>query len=263
MAKPLLPDDLWAEIEPLLPSPKPRRYRYPGRKPIDNRRALTGILFVLKSRIPWEMLPQEMGGDSGMTCWRRLREWQQAGVWEAIHHKLLERLEASDRIDWSQALVDSASIRAVGGGECTGPNPTDRARPGSKHHLITDARGIPLHAVLSGANAHDVTQLIALVDGITPVRSGRRGRPRHRPERVQGDRAYDSRAHRAALRTRNIQPQLARRNTPHGSGLGTTRWVVERSLAWLHQFRRLQVHFERRADIHEAFLFPGTRTHLL
>ncbi|WP_153018739.1 transposase, partial [Marichromatium gracile] len=70
MAKPLLPDDLWAEIKPLLPAPKPRRYRYPGRKPIDNRRALTGILFVLKSRIPWEMLPQEMGCGSGMTCWR-------------------------------------------------------------------------------------------------------------------------------------------------------------------------------------------------
>ncbi len=81
MARPLLSDELWALIEPLLPAPKPRRYRYPDRKPIDSRKALTGILFVLKSGIPWEMLPQEMGCGSGMTCWRRLRDWQQAGVW--------------------------------------------------------------------------------------------------------------------------------------------------------------------------------------
>lgn len=83
---------------------------------------------------------------------------------------------------------------------------------------------------------------------------GRRGRPRRRPDRVQGDRAYDSEPHRRVLRRRGIRPELARRNTAHGSGLGTTRWVVERTLAWLHQFRRLRVRYERRADIHEAFL---------
>jgi transposase len=254
MAKPLLPDELWAEIELLLPPPKPRRFRYPGRKPIDNRRALTGILFVLKSGIPWEMLPQEMDCGSGMTCWRRLRDWQQAGVWEALHAKLLDKLEASAAIDWSRAVVDSASIRAVGGGEKTGPNPTDRHKPGSKHHLITDAQGVPLAARLTGANRHDVTQLMPLVDAIGPVHGARRGRPRRRARSVQADRAYDSKAHRRALRRRHIKPLLARRNTAHGSGLGTTRWVVERTLAWLHQFRRLRVRFERRADIHEAFL---------
>ena len=116
MARPLLSDELWALIEPLLPPPKPRRYRYPGRKPIDSRKALTGILFVLKSGIPWEMLPQEMGCGSGMTCWRRLRDWQQAGVWEKLHEVLLAKLRAADEIDWSRAIVDSASIRAVGGG---------------------------------------------------------------------------------------------------------------------------------------------------
>ena len=91
MAKELVTDALWEMVEPLLPPPKPRRYRYPGRKPIENRKALTGILFVLKSGIPWEMLPQEMGCGSGMTCWRRLRDWQQAGVWEKLHATLLAR----------------------------------------------------------------------------------------------------------------------------------------------------------------------------
>src|SRR5438132_10919810 len=81
MAKPLLPDDLWEVIAPLLPPPKPRRRDHPGRKPIDNRKALTGILFVLKTGIQWEDLPQEMGCGCGMTCWRRLRDWQHAGVW--------------------------------------------------------------------------------------------------------------------------------------------------------------------------------------
>jgi transposase len=254
MAKPLVNNALWAEIEPLLPAPKPRRLRYPGRKPIDNRRALTGIVFVLESGIPWEMLPQEMNCGSVMTCRRRLRDWQQAGVWDALHAKLLEKLAGGAAIDWSRAVVDNGSVRAMGGGGKTGPNPTDRGKPGSKHHLITDARGLPPAAILTGANAHDVTQLIPLVDAIGPVRSGRRGRPRRRPQRVQADRAYDSRAHRRALRRRHIQPKLARRKTPHGSGLGITRRVVERTIAWPHQFRRLRVRFERREDIHEAFL---------
>ena len=117
MAKPLLPDELWNRIEPLLPPPKPRRFRYPGRKPIDNRKALIGILFVLKTGIHWEDLPQELGCGSGMTCWRRLRDWHKAGVWQALHELLLAELNAADRIDWSRAAVDSSSVRALGGGE--------------------------------------------------------------------------------------------------------------------------------------------------
>ena len=115
MAKPLLDEDLWELIEPLLPPPKPRRFRYPGRKPVLNRAALTGILFVLKTGIPWEHLPQEMGCGSGMTCWRRLRDWQLAGVWEEIHRVLLDRLRGAGKIDFSRAVVDSGTVRAVGG----------------------------------------------------------------------------------------------------------------------------------------------------
>jgi len=116
MPKPLVDDELWELIQPLLPPPKPRRRRYPGRKPLDNRQVLTGIFFVLKSGIPWEMLPQEMGCGSGMTCWRRLREWQEAGVWQRLHELLLSKLREADQIDWSRSVVDSGSIRSVGGG---------------------------------------------------------------------------------------------------------------------------------------------------
>ena len=142
------------------------------------------------------------------------------------------------------------------GGAKTGPNPTDRRKAGSKHHIITDARGVPFAAILTSANTHDVTQLLPLVEAIPPVR-GKRGRPRRKPDAAQGDRAYDSEPHRRSLREHNIRPILAKRRTEHGSGLGKYRWVVERTLAWLHQFRRLRIRFERRADIHEAFLSLG------
>jgi transposase len=112
MAKELVTDELWDTIEPLLPPepPKPQG----GRPRIDNRAALRGIVFVLKSAIPWQMLPQEMGCGSGMTCWRRLKEWQEAGVWEKLHRVLLERLGA-EQIEWERASLDSASIPAKRG----------------------------------------------------------------------------------------------------------------------------------------------------
>ena len=120
MAKQLLDDDLWNLIEPVLSPPRRRRFRFPGRKPISHRQALNGILFVLKTGIPWEYLPLELGCGSGMTCWRRLRDWQRRGVWEQLHHLLLNKLREADKIDWSRAVVDSTSVRAVFGGRRQG-----------------------------------------------------------------------------------------------------------------------------------------------
>jgi transposase len=115
MAKELVTDELWKIIEPLLPEepPKPKG----GRPRVDDRAALTGIIFVLKSGIPWEMLPMEMGCGSGVTCWRRLEEWQQAGVWERLHRVLLNRLGEADQIEWERVSLDSASIPAKKGAE--------------------------------------------------------------------------------------------------------------------------------------------------
>jgi transposase len=123
MAKPILDRKLWEIIEPLLPQPKKRRKRYPGRKPIDNRRALCAILFVLKTGLPWEHLPLELGWGSGMTAWRRLHTWQKQGVWKKIHEALLAHLQGADQIDWSRAVVDSSSVRAVHGGKKRAPAP--------------------------------------------------------------------------------------------------------------------------------------------
>jgi transposase len=113
MTKPILDDELWTLIEPLIPV-KGRRFKHPGRLPRDARACVNGILFVLFTGIPWEYLPREFGC-CGMTCWRRLRDWQAAGVWDAIHRVLLNHLRAADKLDWSRAVVDSSSVRAVGG----------------------------------------------------------------------------------------------------------------------------------------------------
>ena len=121
---------------------------------------------------------------------------------------------------------------------------------------MVDAGGVPLAAKLTGANRHDVTQLISLVDSIPPI-GGKVGAPLRKPKKVNGDRAYDSDPHRMTLSCRGIATELARRNTPHGSGLGVFRCVVEQTVALLHQFRRLRTRFDKRDDVHEAFMQLG------
>jgi transposase len=253
MAKPLLDDALWERIGPLLPPPKPRRFRYPGRKPLDNRQVLTGILFILKTGLPWEDLPCEMGCGSGMTCLNRLKDWHRAGVWQRLHQLLLAELRGADQLDWSRATVDASFTRALGGGEATGPNPTDRRKPGSKHHVLTDGQGIPLAATVTAANTNEVTQLLPLVDAVPPV-GGQPGHPRSRPEKLYADRAYASEPKRQALRERGIEPLIPDQQAEHGSGLGVYRWVAERTLSWLHGFRRLRLRTDGRKEVHDAFL---------
>ena len=119
--------------------------------------------------------------------------------------------------------------------------------------MITDGHGTPLAIILTGGNRNDVTQLLPLLDAVPPVR-GRVGRPRRRAVSLYADRGYDHDCYRKEVRARDIVPFIARRGTEHGSGLGVHRWVVERTFAWLHGFRRLRVRWERRADMHEAFL---------
>jgi transposase len=142
------------------------------------------------------------------------------------------------------------------GGEQTGPNPVDRGKPGSKYHVVVDRNGLPLAVRLSAANAHDTTQLLPLIDAI-PAIIGPRGkprRPRTRPAKLHGDKAYDSSPLRRALRARGITPRLARRGIESSERLGRHRWVVERTLAWLLGYRRLGVRYERRADLLQGLL---------
>ncbi len=202
MSEPLLSERLWQRIEPLLPKQKKRRdVQYAGRKPADARKVLQGIIFVLKTGVPWKNLPATSDFPSGHTCRRRLLEWERRGVWRKLWKNILSELQAEGALDWGRGVVDSSSVRAGHGGERTGKSPVDRSKLGSKHHLLVEGQGIPLSMSLTGANRHDITQLLNLVESIPAVK-GWRGRPRRRPKRVQGDRGYDSEPHRQALKKR-------------------------------------------------------------
>ena len=135
----------------------------------------------------------------------------------------------------------------------SGPNPTDRGKCGSKHHVMTDANGIPLSVVLTAAHVPDVVPVMEVLANMPPV-GGKPGPKREKPERLQGDRGYSSKPLQKLLRWLDIVPELAQRNTPHGSGLGKTRWVVERTNAFLHGFGRLRRRLDRLAEIQTAFL---------
>ena len=183
-------------MQPLLPPAPRRRFRFPGRKPLDYRKVLTGILFVLKTGIAWDDLPAELG--CGKTCRRYLRAWHRAGVWLKLHALLLAELNGADQIDWDRALIDASFLKAPEGGEDTGPSPTDRGKSGSKHHVMTDAQGIPLAATVTAANVNEVTQVFPVLTAMPPV-GGKPGPKRQKPDRLQGDRAYDSDPLDAAL----------------------------------------------------------------
>ncbi|MFE7011520.1 IS5 family transposase [Streptomyces sp. NPDC057651] len=247
----ILDDDLWAIIEPLLPRwPE----RSPGPKPVDDRLCLQGILYVLHQDIAWQLLSLELGFGSGQTCWRRLGRRQQAGFFEQLHRILLAKLNAVGELDWSRACMDGSHVRAKrGGSRETGPSPVYRRKTGTKHHLICDGKGTPLKTITTAANVNDITQTLALVDGIPPV-VGRPGHPRRRPDAVLGDKAYDSRAIRRELRKRRIMPVISRKGAPNIKGLGKLRYVVEQTFALLHQFKRLAVRWERRLELHDVFL---------
>ncbi len=168
-----------------------------------DRAALAGIVFVLKSGIPWEMLPQEMGCGSGSTCWRGLRDWQEAGVWEKLHGVLLPGPARGGQRDRLGARLPGLGERAgQKGGQRTGPNPTDKGKPGSKRHVVSDREGVPLAVVLTAANVHDSKVLEESVDAIKPIKRPGRGRPRKRKKKLHADKGYDFGRCRKGLRKR-------------------------------------------------------------
>jgi transposase len=252
LAEDLVPDELWALIEPLLPAPP--RPPYGGRhRAIPDRNCFAAIIYMARTSTPWRLLPaQQLGCGSPATCWRRLTEWANAGVFDQLHLAVLDRLGQRGQVDWSRASVDTMSVRAKRGGSC-GANPVDRGKPGSKLHLVCDATGLPLTAAVTAADINDTTLFEAVVDDVPAVRTPS-GRRRTRPVKLHADKGYDSRANRAYLRRRGIRPRIARRGVESSTRLGRHRWRVERSLSWLSCFRRLQVRWDRDAGRWFAFV---------
>ena len=233
--------------------PPPRRFRFPGRKPLDYRKVLTGILFVLKTGIAWDDLPAELGCGCGKTCRHYLRLWHAAGVWRRLHAVLLAELNGADQIDWERALIDASFAKAPEGGEDTGPNPTDRGKSGSKHHVMTDARGIPLAATVTAANVNEVTQVFEVLTSMPPV-GGKPGPKRQRPERLQGEPATTPSRCGSCCGGWGSRRSWPTGRREHGSGLGVFRWFVERTIAWLHSFGRLRRRLDRLTELQDAFL---------
>jgi transposase len=245
----LLPDGLWWAVEPLLPK-HPRSPR--GGRPRQNDRAcLEAILYVLQGGIAWRLVPRDFGV-SYPTCWRRFHEWSQAGVWDKVHHKLLQGLSQAGALNTDRVIIDSASVRALYGGDHTGPNPTDRRKNGCKRHVICDANGNPLVIATGPANQRDEQLVQPMLKQFPRLRDAH-GKTRTKPKALQGDRGYGF-VHIIKLLIRlMITSLLALRGSPHGSGLGKTRYVVERTLSWISNYRRLKLCYERTGLHFRAF----------
>jgi transposase len=248
MPKPLVTDELWAFVEPLLPEepPKPKG----GRPRVDDRAALTGILFVLKTGIPWGMLPQEMGCGSGMTCWRRLRGWHEAGVWERLHEAPLDRLGEADRLDWERASLDSAAVPARGGGRKDRPEPDGSRQTGLEAPPCGRPRGRPARGEAIGGQRprlEDARGGRGRDPADPRAAAGQAWPPAQAPEEaLHADKAHDSSRCRKALSKRGIKSRIARRGVGSSERLGRHRWLVERTLSWLNRYRRPKVRYERR-----------------
>jgi transposase len=191
-------------------------------------------------------------GADDATCHWYFTTWTKAGVWTRLHHLALDQLGARGLLDWSRACVDSQQVRAKRGDKIPVLSPADRAKPGSKPHILSDAGGLPLAAGISAANVHDSPTLPALVRGIPAIR--RRGPRRRRPVKLHADKGYESAANRMFLRGRGIIRRIARNGVESTEKLGRHRYKIERTFAWLGNYRRLAQRWERNTLNFKAFL---------
>jgi transposase len=241
----LLSDELWDAIALYLPERPTTPQR--GRPPRSDRDCLRGILFVLREGIRWQSLPKELGCGSGSTCWRRFQQWTALGLWQKAHWHLVAALGQRGLLNLERAVVDSSSCRAQEGGAHTGPNPTDRAKAGCKRHLVTDGYGIPLVVSVGPANHRDETavpELLWLLWAVLACIGG----GRRRVAAFQGDRGYGFPWTIALVLAWGLRSLLGVRGSEHGSGLGHTRFVIERTHSWFGTFRRLVQCYEREEE---------------
>jgi transposase len=245
-----MPERFFEVVSHHLP-PEPAVGAKGGRPPIPHRIVLNVIWFVLATGNRWADVPQELGC-SGRTAHRRLQLWEEMGVWDRLHADLLKLLRGADKLDPGTVIVDSVIVRAFGGGEETGPSPVDRRKLGTKHTILVDRHGVPLAVRTVPANRSDQVELIPIVMEFPTIR-GKPGRPKEHPDELFADRGYDNDWSRALLQWLGITPKIARRKTDHGSGLGKTRWVVERTIAWIKGLRRMRVRYDRLLTIRNAW----------
>lgn len=250
MAKSTFPTTFYEHVKPLLPEME-RVGPKGGRPRVTHEIALRAIWYVLVTGCRWEDVPEEFEC-SGRTAHRRLRAWEELEIWDQLHAALLDALRAAGKLDPDVVIIDSTLVKARGGGEKTGPNPTDRGKPGSKHTVLVDRHGVPLAIRTTGANESDQRQILPLILDFPKI-GGKAGRPKQLPDELYADRGFDNEAMRTFLRWLGITPHIAKKGTAHGSGLGKVRWVVERTIGWIKGLRRMRIRYDRLGVIQDAW----------
>ena len=248
-----VPDDMWNWIHYLFPPEKP--LGTPGRPVVPFRTVLNGILYVLRTGCQWKATPKTYG--SGSTVHRRFQEWEQAGIIRAILRYMLHRYDRVRGIDWKWQAADTKMLPAPLGGSATGPNPTDRAKSGTKRHLLIDGNGAPLGLHLTGANRHDMKGLATLLTSGLLV-----PRPKPRPRKRQHlclDKAYDYPTIDQLVSSLGYVGHIKRRGQDDHPGIGEPlypprRWKVERSISWLNNMRKLRTRWEKKAENYQALV---------
>lgn len=250
-----VPDGLWQKIERILPPDKPAGSV--GRPALPNRQVLNGILFVLRSGCQWKGLKKEWFGASS-SLHERFQTWNKAGLWKQIYRMMVKYYHKKRHIRWKWQAVDSKLVPAPLGGDRTGPNPTDRAKSGSKRHLWVDQRGAPLGIQITPANAHDVTAILDLLNHpIVP-----RPKTEYKVHHLCADKAYDSEPLRNKLRKRKFQPHIRKREYAsdpppplEAEKHPARRWVVERTISWQNDFRSLRVRWAKQSSNWLALIY--------
>jgi transposase len=249
-----LTDRQWAVFRPLLPAPA-----HTGRPRADDRLTIEGILYVLITGCRWQDLPRTYGAST--TVWRRLRRWGEEGVWERLWRAVLAALDRQGQLDWSIAFLDGSFAPAKKGGGEVG---LTKKGKGTKWMLVVEGNGLPLGFSLASANMAEVTLAEQTLDTIRVSRGGSRGRPKQRPKSLVADRGYDSSAFRRALRQRGVGMCIPPKHRPatwhrkRGRPVvarpeAYRRFTVERSFAWLGNFRRLLVRWEHAFGVYRSF----------
>ena len=247
-----IPDELWEQIKPLLPPPRPKKK--PGRPRMDDRQAMDAIFYVLRTGCQWKALPRALGAPS--TVHARFQEWRRAGVFERMWRAGLMEYDAKKGLNWEWQAMDGAMTKAPLGGEATGRNPTDRGKSGTKRSLLTDGHGIPLAVAVAGANRHDMKLTGPTLEAIVTERP----RPTEKqPQNMCLDKGYDydevrdiltEWGYTAHIRTRGEESKQ-KKQVP---GYRARRWVVERTHSWLNRFRRLLIRWEKKVENYLAML---------
>src|SRR3954466_8196326 len=218
--------------------------RGPGHPPSETIRVVATLWRFLREGTPWRSLRASAGQASGSTLRRCLARWAETGVLAQVHALLVAMLHGNPTL-----ILDSCSVRAKRGGELTGPNPTDRAKMGTKYHLAVDGDGTPVACAVTAANVNETRLFQRLLLAATGVMK--------RIEDVFADKGYDNERHRAACRAIGARPFIHKRGRQHGSGLGQFRWPVERTLGWLLENKRLGLRYDRCAYIIRSLLQAG------